>query len=400
MFANSGILPNPQASITSPAVIELNYMSDEPSIKEYDSLYQIIDGQDGIYVSEWDLHYMVVNQIVKDKFGNIWVVNPYCERYGNLLAVQPANDTTWTHVHIPDENSYRPQTIAIEERYSHQRAWIGFAKEGANSSYSSGGIKVFQYTDLTFQEDDSTWIVIKNPNVLPGSSAEVSIWSMVFDHRGFLWVLSENGVQGYQISGNNEITLVPLSTFDFLTEISYVRGNRIKVDSRNNKWIITHKGVWVIKENMAFWPSGVIGTTAEGIHPENTGLLSDIVYDVAFDNDKGLAYLATDKGISILQIPFADNPSRAEQMYISPNPFIVPDDESVIIRKIPSGSTIQIMTITGKIIKKIRLDPDVSLYEWDGRNDKGEVVGTAVYLVAAHHPSEPNKVSKIAVIRK
>ena len=37
---------------------------------------------------------------------------------------------------------------------------------------------------------------------------------------------------------------------------------------------------------------------------------------------------------------------------------------------------------------------------WDGRNGQGELVGTAVYLVAAHHPKEPNMVSKVAVIRK
>ena len=121
---------------------------------------------------------------------------------------------------------------------------------------------------------------------------------------------------------------------------------------------------------------------------------------MAFDNDNGLAYLATDKGISILQIPFAENPGSAESMYISPNPFIIPDDEFVLIKNIPSGATIQIMTITGMMINKINLEPENSQYLWDGRNEKGEVVGTAVYLVAAHHPSEPNMVSKIAVIRK
>ena len=110
--------------------------------------------------------------------------------------------------------------------------------------------------------------------------------------------------------------------------------------------------------------------------------------------------MATDQGISILQIPFADNPSNAESMYISPNPFIIPDDDFVMIKNIPSGSTIQIMTITGLMIKKVRLEPEYSTYLWDGRNNYGEVVGTAVYLVAAHHPSETNKVSKIAVIRK
>ena len=48
-------------------------------------------------------------------------------------------------------------------------------------------------------------------------------------------------------------------------------------DEQNNKWIITHDGIWVIKENMTFWPS------EEGINVENSSLLSSKVYDVALD---------------------------------------------------------------------------------------------------------------------
>ena len=87
-------------------------------------------------------------------------------------------------------------------------------------------------------------------------------------------------------------------------------------------------------------------------------------------------------------------------MYISPNPFIIPDNEGVIIKNVPSGSTIKIMTITGALIKEINLPSNESQAIWDGTNSQGNSVGTAVYLVSAHHPSERNKVSKIAVIRK
>ena len=166
------------------------------------------------------------------------------------------------------------------------------------------------------------------------------------------------------------------------------------IDSQNNKWIITHQGVWVIQESTEFWPS------EDGLNAKNSGLLSDVVYDIAFDDNQGLAYLATDKGISILQIPFSSNPTKKESMYLSPNPFIIPDNEFVIIKNIPSGSTIQIMTITGHVIKSIELDPNISQFVWNGYGDNGKVVGTAVYLVAAKHPNNTNMISKLAVIRK
>ena len=72
----------------------------------------------------------------------------------------------------------------------------------------------------------------------------------------------------------------------------------------------------------------------------------------------------------------------------------------VIIKNVPAGSIIQIMTISGSVIKEIKLPINQSQTIWDGTNQQGRQVGTAVYLVAAHHPTERNKVSKIAVIRK
>jgi len=361
----------------------------------------VIDGWWGIYSNDASdtSGYMMVNQIEKDKIGNIWVTNPFCEKYGNMIAIQSKDDGAWSHIQIPDEHSYRPQTIALDNA---NRAWVGFAFETNEINYSMGGIKVLQYSNLNFaNENDSTWLTITNPEMLPGGAKDASVWSLVFDKMDFLWILNEKGIRGYTYTvKDDEITLDPIlkaidgTPIDFLPQVSYTKGNRIKVDSQNNKWITTHQGVWVIKESMAFWPS------EEGLHPDNSGLLSDIVYDVAFDNDKGLAYLATDKGISILQIPFADNPSKKQSMYISPNPFIIPDDDWVIIKNIPSGSIIKIMTITGSLIKEINLPSNESQAIWDGTNLQGNSVGTAVYLVSAHHPSERNKVSKIAVIRK
>jgi len=395
-FGNSGLSPR-DYWYPYPAVVELNLSN--YNMTTFDSTDAVIDGFWGIY-NEAVTNYMMINQIEKDHRGNIWVTNPFCEKNGNMIAIQFKGDDTWSHIHIPDENSYRPQTIALDNA---NRVWVGFAYESLGDTlYSSGGIKVLKYSDLHFSdEDDSTWLTIANPWVLPGGSIDASVWSIVIDKMGFLWILNEKGMRGYIYSvKDNQIILDPIlkaidgTAIDFLPQVSYAKGNRIKVDSQNNKWVITHQGVWVIEESMAFWPS------EEGLHSDNSGLLSDIVHDVAFDNNKGLAYFATDKGISVLHVPFADNPSKKHSIYISPNPFIIPDDEGVIIKNVPSGSNIKIMTITGALIKDIQLSSNESQAIWDGTNTRGDRVGTAVYLVSAHHSSERNKVAKIAVIRK
>jgi hypothetical protein len=217
----------------------------------------------------------------------------------------------------------------------------------------------------------------------------------------FLWILSEKGMRGYtwQVTSDG-VTLDPVlkandgTAIDFLAHLSFVKGNRIKVDSANNKWVVSHHGVWVIQESMEPWPSEA------GLHPENSGLLSDIVYDIAFDEDAGLVYFATDKGISVLQIPFAENPEKKEVMYVSPNPFIIPGEENLLIKNLAAGSTLKITTIMGNLMAEIRLPSNQSQAYWDGRDLHGNLVGSAVYIIAAHHPEERNMVSKVAVIRK
>ena len=131
---------------------------------------------------------MVINQIKKDQSGHIWVVNPFCERYGHLLAIQSADDAIWSHVNIPDSSSFRPQTIDFDKS---NRVWVGFAYDALDEKiYSNGGVQVFD-------PSDSSWISINNPSTLPGNDPHASVWSLVFDKMNHLWILSEKGIRYY-----------------------------------------------------------------------------------------------------------------------------------------------------------------------------------------------------------
>ena len=394
IFCNSGVKPNYDSG---GAVIEINPLNNE--FIKYGVSDGIIDGWAGIYAPDDNSHYMLINQIEEDAFGNVWIVNPFCESEGHILAIQSAIDDSWAHVMKPNDISYRPQTIAVQSIGDQQRIWIGFAHEVIDGPtvYSKGGLKMFNSSGIFSTDWDSSWFSISNPSLLPGNDRDASVWSIVFDQMGWLWVMNERAIRAYTLSTDyiqKSITLHPVaqyldgSNIDYLSSIGFSKGNRIKVDGQNNKWIITHNGVWVIKESMLFWPS------ENGINVENSGLLSNKVYDIAFDDQRGLAMFATEKGISVFEIPFSKEPSVHEDIYITPNPFIIPDDQYVRIGNVYSGSKINIMTISGRIIKSFELDENESFLQWDGKGNDGRFVGSAVYLVASDHFSGNNKIGK------
>ena len=69
---------------------------------------------------------------LKDKLGNIWVVNPFSEKYNHPLSVQLANNNQhWMHIFSEDDYSYIPTEIAFD-RYN--RLWVAFQNQNTNNN--------------------------------------------------------------------------------------------------------------------------------------------------------------------------------------------------------------------------------------------------------------------------
>ncbi|NOZ08796.1 MAG: T9SS type A sorting domain-containing protein [FCB group bacterium] len=295
IFSNSGIRPSNPA--TRGGAIEINPVSYEFTV--YDTTNGILDGLNGIYNQYWSNLYLTIHQMQKDPDGNIWVVNPYSETFNHIAAIQETDGLTWSHVTAPDMGSHLPQEVAFD---SFGRAWFGLRwdvpmNDNINE-YADGGLRVVDTNGTIGDESDDVWLDVLNMDILPGES----VWSITFDQTGQLWLITSGGVQGYTVEEDvTGLTLVPLADSPMLTYVPLFKGDRIRVDSQNNKWVTTqHSGIFVIRENLSLWPDG------NGFTAGNSGLLSDVVYDVAFDNTGETAYFATEKGISsfdLAQIP-------------------------------------------------------------------------------------------------
>ncbi|MAV64252.1 MAG: hypothetical protein CMG00_03565 [Candidatus Marinimicrobia bacterium] len=362
----------------------------------------VFDGMAGIYDNQ-DSDYMTINQVIKDDSTNIWFVNPYAENTQRILVYKSLENNEWKYIVAPDEVSYVPREVAFD-RWG--RIWVSFQFLSTNTPdanlYSNGGLKLLgdsnngficKEGDINYGNDQYCWFDIENLESLPGLDPNVSIWSIAFAKFGandILWVLSSNGVQGYNITG---LRIDPIYPLDFFNNLPFSEGDKVRVDAQNNVWIITsHSGVRVIKNDLSFWPDQF------GVTTSNSDILSNNVKDVTFDNDNGLAFLATDNGVSILEIPFQNNKKNSE-VGVSPNPFIVGQHDNFLIEDMYAGSIIKIMTISGEVLKKIELPYNENRINWDGRQKNGDYIDSGVYFLVVENNKHGNGITKIAVIR-
>jgi len=288
LFSNSGVTPDLPG--TRGGVIEIDPVALEMTV--YDTTNGILDGLNGIYNPGWTNRYLTINQIKKDPQGNLWVVNPYSEVYNHIAAIKLADGTGWAHVTGPDNTSYLPQEVAFD---GYGRAWFGIQYDvpmnNNISEYSNGGLRVLDFGQTPGDETDDVWLQVLNDDILPSNS----VWSLDIDYYNHVWVVTSGGIQGYEMTNtDNGILISELLGWPAYTQIPFYIGDHIRVDNNNNKWVTTrHHGAFGFLSDNSLLESGA------GFNTQNSGLLSDLVYDVSVNHQDGLVAFATMNGVSI-----------------------------------------------------------------------------------------------------
>ena len=407
IFCNSGINSdkygvNSNGLDKKGGLIKLDIVDN--SIEIFDTTNSILDGLYGIYNSEYTYNYLTINQIYTDKDKNNWIINPYSEKNNTLAAINIYNSDEWLHIISPDDKSYLPQEMTIDEI---GLSWFSFQfalKLGTSAIYSEGGLKVLDTKNTLNNTFDDTWLSISNPEVLPNGK-NTSIWSIASDAYNRIWILTSNGIQGYLYNRNgNTITLIPLyqendgDLINFLSFIPFQKGDCIRIDYMNNLWISTqNSGAFLILKN-----STPIETHIE-YSVETSEILSNKIFDIAFNQKEGNVYFATEKGISIIKLPIEEvKKNERNKIKLSPNPLYIPNGEVQIYNLYP-GSKVKILKLNGDLVIELSsnyLGSQDTMILWDGKNINGDYVGSGIYIVTAYHLSGGTSVSKIAVINK
>ncbi len=257
---------------------------------------------------------------------------------------------------------------------------------------------MYKYTGDVMNPDKEIWI---EEDIDPGITTRIP-FDINVSPRNRLWILTSIGLihKDLQVSETNPvISTGPLGSqsnlYPYFPSIPFNDYSRIRFDPRDNVWVTTRSsGVYVLTEDGDYWPS------INGLNISNSNLLSNHVNDISFDSKQGLAYIATDKGVSIVRIPFADKKKSYKSVEIFPSPFIIPNMKPLTINGLKDDSSIKIMSLNGLVFRSINKS-DIKGYQafWDGRDDEGNLVGSGIYLIAIYS-NKASLIEKVAVIRE
>ncbi len=326
-----------------------------------------------------------VKGIVVDKKDNIWSISENNEN--EPLSVFKGEDTR--HISIAESGGKLNKNVNAITVDNFNRIWTG----------SPSGLVMYKYTGDVMDPTAEVWA---NEMVNPGMPKRIPLAMNVSD-KNRLWILTPVGLiyKNLQVSETNPVTQTgPLGNnnelYPYFPNGSFDTQSKIRFDPRGNVWVTSiTDGVHIITENGEYWPD------INGLNTSNSNLLSNHVNDVTFNGNEGLAYIATDKGVSVIRIPFADKKESFSSVGIFPSPFRIPDAQPMTIEGLKDNSSLMIMTLNGRVIRKIP-NAEVQGYQafWDGRDSQGRLVGSGVYLIAIYDQKGASSMEKVAVIRK
>ena len=336
--------------------------------------------------------YMIVKDLEFDASGILWGANAYATTRGNPITLRDANNS-WGSFSVTNSGnilSYTPNTIGFD---SFGRIWIGSFEDDLNTSPArNGGLVYLDYEGSVINPTSTEWGSI---DINPGYTNN-TVWSLAINDEDILYALTPIGLLQLTLQFSNADPVKKYG-YVYFPNISYGKGSKIQIDSRNNVWTVSPtQGVHVLTSGSTYWPD------INGFKQDNSHLLSNEVADIAFNNDEGLAYIATSKGISVLRIPFAVQKDNYKKTRVFPSPYHLPSSTPLVIDGLMDESTCKIMTVTGRVIRTLSVNsPGVNGYQanWDGKDSKGIWVDTGVYLIGIYRDGGEFGFEKIAVIQ-
>ncbi len=320
-----------------------------------------------------NLSFLVISDIKNDSKGNTWFVDLWPADQNVLWELK--TDGTWQNFTFPNITVSQLFYKLVIDKFSTKWVTVQANIEGGNK-----GI-------IAFNESSS------NPmynfySTADGLNSDI-VNCLTLDSRGYLWIGTSSGINYIPDTSNPRIYSVAYNT-----GIKYQNITSMAVDALDQKWVGTKTGLFVLSPDCI--------TQIKHYDITNSPLPSDEITSVVVDKRKGIAYIGTDYGLTVLKTDFVEPKESFDEIITYPSPYIVGDGKGTLLKidGLVQNSSIKIISLKGELVAEFKTSGG-RIGFWDGRDLNGTYVPSGVYYLIAYD-QEGNNVAKakIAVIKK
>lgn len=274
--------------------------------------------------------------------------------------------------------------------------WYNYAYSSHMTGLHTGKLICTRNNDLWLVSHRGIGVLVWNPNGTPetnsddeysfffpsdetGKRLNCNINDIAEDKNGILWLATDEGVYIYdhpeQVLQDNSVharypQMIVEGYYQSLLVTEIV--NTIAIDGGNRKWFGTENGgIFVIS------PDGT--EQIASYNTSNSPIFSNNVKSIAIDDDKGIIYIITDKGLQSATVSSTRDYDASAEITAYPNP--VPPDYygDVAIRGLLDNSVVRITDLRGNLIHETMSNGGGAL--WNLCNRDGRRVETGIYLI-------------------
>lgn len=331
-----------------------------------------------------DPSYVVVGSVVPDANDKTWFVNR--SAINGFYLARLTGDSTFTYFSkaiVPSEGRL---TSMVIDRFGTK--WIANSepqdKPATGLTFFNEGPVVIAGTQSV-----SGWGLISTPQ-LPDNN----VLSLALDLDGDLCVGTDAGLLmiSLNVTDSRNQTITPRYTKPLAVAGQVVQA--IAIDALNNKWIGTKEGIAVLS------PDGVQLLQFYSVASTNGKLVSNDIRALAIDQQRGLIYIGTERGLSSLEIAAVQAVRSYVTLEFGPNPYIIPSNDRLVIRNLVSNSSIRILSVNGALMSEFPAQGGGRAF-WDGRDSNEDLVPSGIYFVVAYAENGNQLTTgKIAVVRR
>lgn len=316
----------------------------------------------GIFTNRF---FAVVNDLFKDRRGNIWMTN-YAALNGQSIAVSTPDDQ-WAYF-SPTVGATNGRGLRITVDIF-DRIWYGTENDGLQV-IDYGGTLLEPSDDIYFDSIGANEEIIA-PRIT-GLADDVDGVAWIGTNEGLnFWLSNEISQQSGLI--NNDIRVV-------------------RVDPSNNKWVGTSGGISFI---------GSDDFLLTHYTTDSSPLVSNSIVDFGFNAETGDVAIATTDGLSIVATSFTKSRDDFSLLKGYPNPFLLNGERSFTITNLVRQSGLKIYSEDGRLVRQfLPEETSGAKISWDGSDNNGEQVASGIYIYAAYTDNGISATGKVAVVRQ